>query len=169
MLGTNQLRSFIKASQSLPALLLLFSLPVTLSSREKDVQKEERQDYFEKWLAEDATLIISPEERSVFEHLSSPEEKERFIEQFWLRRDTNPGTAHNEFKEEHYRRIAFANERFRYGGFPGWKTDRGRTYIKSGPPDAKESHPFIRAKGRSLERIPLFDSHSRLLEFPGLK
>ena len=135
------LRPWARVLRLLPALLLLLSLPAVLSSQEKGVQKEERQDYFKKWLAEDVTLIISPEERSVFEHLSEPEEKERFIEQFWLRRDTNPGTTHNEFKEEHYRRIAFANERFRYGGFPGWKTDRGRAYIRFGPPDAKESHP----------------------------
>ena len=135
------LRPWARVLRLLPALLLLLSLPAVLSSQEKGVQKEELQDYFKKWLAEDVTLIISPEERSVFEHLSEPEEKERFIEQFWLRRDTNPGTTHNEFKEEHYRRIAFANERFRYGGFPGWKTDRGRAYIRFGPPDAKESHP----------------------------
>jgi GWxTD domain-containing protein len=65
------------------------------------------------------------------------EERREFIEQFWLRRDPTPGTVENEFKEEHYRRIAYANERFA-SRIPGWKTDRGRIYITFGPPDEIE-------------------------------
>ena len=68
-------------------------------------------------------------------------EREHFIEQFWLRRDPTPATVENEFKEEYYRRIAYANDHFATPTLAGWKTDRGRIYIVYGPPDEKESHP----------------------------
>ena len=84
--------------------------------------------------------IISDEEKKAFKTLQTDEEREQFIEQFWLRRDPTPDTEENEFREEHYRRIAYANDRFA-SGIPGWKTDRGRIYIKYGPPDEIESHP----------------------------
>ncbi len=98
------------------------------------------EDYFKKWLNQDVIYVISEEERKVFENLSTPEEKDQFIEQFWFRRDPDPRSAANEFKEEHYRRIAYANERFS-SGVPGWLTDRGRIYIIQGPPAEIESHP----------------------------
>lgn len=101
---------------------------------------EEALDYYQKWLREDVVYIITPEERSVFEALTTPEEKETFIEQFWLRRDPDPSTPVNEFKEEHYRRLAYADEHFS-SGLPGWMTDRGRVYIIHGPPDEIEKHP----------------------------
>jgi GWxTD domain-containing protein len=85
-------------------------------------------------------LIISDEERQAFLRLATNEEREQFIESFWQRRDPTPDTVENEFKEEHYRRIAYSNERFA-SGIPGWKTDRGRIYIMHGPPDEIESHP----------------------------
>lgn len=102
--------------------------------------QEEKQDYFKKWLTEDVVYIISPEEKEIFEKLTTEEEKENFIEQFWFRRDPDPRTAANEYKEEHYRRIAYANERFQ-SGTPGWKSDRGRVYIAHGPPDEIVSYP----------------------------
>jgi GWxTD domain-containing protein len=86
------------------------------------------------WLNEDVTYIISPEERSAFLQLETNEEREQFIEQFWLRRSSNPDLPDNDFKEEHYRRISYANEHFACG-IPGWKTDRGRIYIIWGKPD----------------------------------
>lgn len=86
------------------------------------------------------SYIISEEELATFNRLSTNEEREQFIEQFWLRRDPTPDTVENEFREEHYRRIAYANERFA-SGIPGWKTDRGRIYIIWGPADEIESHP----------------------------
>ncbi len=92
------------------------------------------------WLNQDVGYIITSAERTTFKALRSYEERYRFIEQFWLRRDPKPGTPENEFKEEHYRRIAYANERY-FAGLPGWKTDRGRVYIVCGPPDEIESHP----------------------------
>ena len=70
--------------------------------------------------------------RKAFKRLKTDEEREQFIEQFWLRRDPTPDTDENEFKEEHYRRIAYANEHYA-SGIPGWKTDRGRIYIMYGP------------------------------------
>ena len=103
------------------------------------VRQEEAEDYYQRWLNQDVTYIISDEEESVFNSLTSPEEKELFIEQFWRRRDPDLRTAINEFKEEHYRRIAYVNERF-YAGVPGWKTDRGMIYILHGPPHEIESY-----------------------------
>jgi GWxTD domain-containing protein len=95
---------------------------------------------YTKWVIEDVAYIIRDDERAAFKSLQSDAEREHFIEQFWLRRDPTPGTPENEFKEEHYRRIAYSNEHFA-SAVPGWKTDRGRIYITYGPPDEKESHP----------------------------
>src|SRR6202035_3893027 len=95
---------------------------------------------FKTWLNEDVIYIISPEERTAFLQLATNEEREQFIEQFWLRRSSNPDLPDNDFKEEHYRRIAYANEHFS-SGIPGWKADRGRIYIMWGPPDEIQSHP----------------------------
>ncbi len=95
---------------------------------------------YKAWLNEDVVYIISPEERNAFLKLSTNEEREQFIEQFWLRRSTNPDLPDNDYKEEHYRRIAYANEHFA-SGIPGWRTDRGKIYIIWGKPDEIESHP----------------------------
>src|ERR1700682_1205443 len=102
------------------------------------------------WLNEDVTYIISPEERTAFLQLDTNEEREQFIEQFWLRRSKNPDLPDNDFKEEHYRRIAYANEHFA-SGIPGWKTDRGRIYIIWGKPDEIESHPTGGTYDRPME------------------
>src|SRR5271166_3610422 len=101
---------------------------------------KELDNSFKTWLNEDVVYIISPEERTAFLQLATNEEREQFIEQFWLRRSSNPDMPDNDFKEEHYRRIAYANEHFA-SGIPGWKTDRGRIYIIWGAPDEIESHP----------------------------
>jgi GWxTD domain-containing protein len=107
--------------------------------REEKLRKELEGPY-RKWLSEDVLYIITDEERTAFKRLATDEEREQFIEQFWLRRDPSPDSQENEFKEEHYRRIAYTNERYA-SGIPGWKTDRGRIYITFGPPDEIESHP----------------------------
>ncbi len=109
------------------------------SKSDKDLFKELDSQY-KKWLNEDVVYIISPEERSAFVHLQTNEEREQFIEQFWQRRNPDPDSTENTFKEEHYRRIAYTNEHFA-SGIPGWKTDRGRIYIMWGAPDEIESHP----------------------------
>jgi GWxTD domain-containing protein len=111
--------------------------------------KKELETPYRKWLNEDVSYIITDEERSAFKRLQTDEEREQFIEQFWLRRDPTPDSVENEYKEEHYRRIAYANEHYA-SGIPGWKTDRGRIYITYGPPDEIESHP----SGGTYERPP---------------
>ncbi|MGA7970933.1 MAG: GWxTD domain-containing protein [Terriglobales bacterium] len=102
--------------------------------------KQELSKTYKKWLSEDVAWIITDEERKAFMQLSNDEERDQFIEAFWQRRDPTPDTEENEFKEEHYRRIAYANEHFA-AGIPGWKTDRGHMYIVFGPPDEIDSHP----------------------------
>ncbi len=102
--------------------------------------KTELGKTYKKWLDEDVRWIITDEERAAFKQLSNDEERDQFIENFWARRDPTPDTLENEYKEEHYRRIAYANEHFA-AGIPGWKTDRGRIYIVFGKPDEIDSHP----------------------------
>jgi GWxTD domain-containing protein len=111
---------------------------------------KELDNAYKTWLNEDVIYIISPEERNAFLQLSTNEEREQFIEQFWLRRSSNPDLPDNDFKEEHYRRIAYANEHYA-SGIPGWKTDRGRMYITWGPPDEIESHPTGGTYDRPME------------------
>lgn len=95
---------------------------------------------FEDWLAQDVPYIITKEEAAAFKTLKTNEERENFIASFWARRDPNPDTEENEYRDEYYERIAYANEHFATG-IPGWKTDRGRIYISRGKPDSVESHP----------------------------
>lgn len=105
---------------------------------------------YQHWVDEDVKYIITDEERAAFKKLTNDAERESFIEYFWLRRNPNPGSEQNEYKEEHYRRIAFANEHFA-AGVPGWKTDRGRIFIIHGAPDSIESHPMGGPYSRSAE------------------
>ena len=111
-------------------------------AQKKKIRKtlKELDTPYKQWLNEDVVYIISPEERNAFGQLATNEEREQFIEQFWLRRSSNPDLPDNEFKEEHYRRIAYANEHYA-SGIPGWRTDRGHMYIVWGPPDEIDSHP----------------------------
>jgi GWxTD domain-containing protein len=111
---------------------------------------KELDSAYKQWLTEDVVYIISPEERNAFLQLGTDEEREQFIEQFWLRRSSNPDLPDNDFKEEHYRRIAYANEHFA-SGIPGWKTDRGRMYIMWGPADEVDSHPSGGTYDRPME------------------
>ncbi len=115
--------------------VLLFSCALSQSSRD-----EAKEDPFADWLEKDVVYLVSEEEKGVFEKLTTEDEKLAFIEQFWRSRDPNPETANNEFRDEHFRRVAYANEKFGQAG-PGWKSDRGMVYIKFGPPDRKESRP----------------------------
>lgn len=102
--------------------------------------KPELKEAYKKWRNTDVAYIITREEKKAFDALTTDEERENFIEQFWRRRDPNPDTEENEFRDEYYERIAYANEHFA-SGIPGWKTDRGRIYITWGKPDSVESHP----------------------------
>src|ERR1700758_2427565 len=140
---------------TLTSLLLVTTSSLSIAQKKKESKREDTKKeeaakrsreqenasrVFRKWLDEDVAYIITNEERAAYKALKTDEEREQFIEQFWLRRDPTPDTVENEFKEEHYRRIAYANERYA-SGIPGWKADRGRIYITFGPPDEIESHP----------------------------
>jgi GWxTD domain-containing protein len=117
-----------------------------IAKKQKELEKELAGPW-KKWLNEDVVYIITDEEKTAFKRLKTDEERQQFVEQFWLRRDPTPDTEENEYKEEHYRRIAYANDHYA-SGIPGWKTDRGMIYIKYGPPDEIDSHP----SGGSYER-----------------
>ncbi len=121
-----------------------------VSKEEKRRQKAIRNEMetpYKKWLSEEVPYIITDPERAAFKKLTTDDERESFIENFWERRNPNPGSPENEYKEEYYRRIAYANEHYA-SGIPGWKTDRGRIYIMYGPADEVDSHP----SGGSYER-----------------
>jgi GWxTD domain-containing protein len=129
----------------------------TLTKEQRKEQKKkarrtlkELDSQYKQWLNEDVTYIIAPEERNAFLQLETNEEREQFIEQFWLRRSNNPDLPDNDYKEEHYRRIAYTNEHFA-SGIPGWKTDRGRIYIMWGPADEVDSHPSGGTYDRPME------------------
>ena len=125
------------------------SRPLTkkqIARKQKELERELAGPW-KKWMNEDVTYIITDEERQAFKRLKTDEERQQFVEQFWMRRDPTPDTEENEYKEEHYRRIAYANDHYA-SGIPGWKTDRGMIYIKYGAPDEIDSHP----SGGSYER-----------------
>src|ERR1051325_4948669 len=134
---------------ALTSVLVVGMLPATLAQdkEEKKKQKEptakqkaELKSVYKKWLDEDVLYIITDDERKAFKALKTDEERDQFIEQFWLRRDPDPDTPENEYKDQYYERIQYANEHYS-SGIPGWKTDRGRIYVTFGKPDEVESHP----------------------------
>ncbi|HST52794.1 MAG TPA: GWxTD domain-containing protein [Pyrinomonadaceae bacterium] len=127
--------------------------------RERTVKKEQ-SNAFKKWINEDVVYIITPEEKKAWNKLQTDEEREQFIEAFWRRRDPDPDTEVNEYLEEHYERIAYANQHFA-SGIPGWKTDRGRIYIMYGPPNEKETHPT----GGSYDR-PSYEGGGETTTYP---
>ena len=122
--------------------------------------RTELKGAYKTWLTQDVSYIITDEEMKAFKNLSNDEERDAFIEQFWLRRNPNPDSPDNEFREEHYRRIAYANEHFA-AGKPGWKTDRGHIYISFGKPDSIDSHP----SGGSYQR-PMEEGGGETSTFP---
>ncbi len=117
-----------------------------IARKQKELERELAGPW-KKWMNEDVVYIITDEEKQAFKRLKTDEERQQFVEQFWLRRDPTPDTEENEYKEEHYRRIAYSNDHYA-SGIPGWKTDRGMIYVKYGPPDEIDSHP----SGGSYER-----------------
>ena len=129
-------------------------------SRKQKALEKELAGPWKKWMDEDVRYIITDEERQSFKWLKTDEERQQFVESFWLRRDPTPDTEENEYKEEHYRRIAYANDHYA-SGIPGWKTDRGMIYIKYGPADEIDSHP----SGGSYER-PMEEGGGETSTFP---
>ncbi len=122
--------------------------------------KVELKEAYKKWRNTDVAYIITKEEKKAFDALTTDEERENFIENFWRRRDPNPDTEENEYREEYYERIAYANEHYT-SGIPGWKTDRGRIYITWGKPDSVESHP----SGGSYDR-PSYEGGGSTTTYP---
>ena len=122
--------------------------------------KPELKKAYKDWLEKDVTYVITDEERKAFKKLATDDERERFIEEFWRRRDPDPDTDENEFKEEYYERIAYANEHFA-SGMPGWKSDRGRIWIMYGKPDERETHPA----GGNYER-PSYEGGGNTSTYP---
>jgi GWxTD domain-containing protein len=150
--------------------------PLTRQRSDKErfkQQKELKQELhgtYKKWVDEDVHWIITDQELKAFKSLSNDEERDSFIEAFWQRRNPNPDSPENEFREEHYRRIAYANEHFA-AGKPGWKTDRGHIYIAFGKPDSIDSHPSggmydrpIEEGGGQTSTYPFETWHYRYLE-----
>ena len=129
-------------------LALTFAVPSGLAQKNQGQDPSEKQrkvkpelkKAYKDWLDKDVAYVITEEERRAFKKLETDDERERFIEEFWRRRDPDPDTDENEFREEYYERIAYANEHYA-SGIPGWKTDRGRIYITWGKPDEVETHP----------------------------
>jgi GWxTD domain-containing protein len=120
------------AQQHLPKEVLQKEVP---KAYQAFASQSDLKDIYDKWLTEIVVYIITVEEERYFRELKSDEERERFIEEFWLRRDPTPDTDKNEFREEHFERIAYANQNFAVDGIAGWRTDRGRIYITYGKPD----------------------------------
>ena len=133
--------------------------PQDPSEKARNVKPELKKAYKD-WLDKDVTYIITDEEKKAFKKLATDDERERFIEEFWRRRDPDPDTDENEFKEEYYERIAYANENFA-SGIPGWKTDRGRIWIMYGKPDGRETHPM----GGSYDR-PSYEGGGNTSTYP---
>lgn len=144
--GGKRLMRYSRLLLILAVFCLGFNIDYSLSksskkdSKRKSGQSADLADHYKKWLDEDVVYIITDEEKSVFKNLKNEEERESFVEQFWARRNPDSRSYDNSYKEEHYRRIAYANEHFA-SGVAGWRTDRGRIYIMFGKPDELESHP----------------------------
>src|SRR5258707_9288723 len=148
-----------------------------LTDKEKRDQrrelKKELKGVYAKWVDQDVRGITPDQEMQAFKSLSNDEERDQFVEQFWLRRNPNPDSPENEFREEHYARIAYANEHFA-AGKPGWKTDRGHIYIAYGKADSIDSHPSggnyerpMEEGGGNTSTFPFETWHYRYLEGVG--
>jgi GWxTD domain-containing protein len=144
-------------------LLVLLGLGLntgSFSNSPPEKKGSDQVDHYKKWIENDVIWIISDDEKKVFKALKNDEERENFIEDFWNRRNPDPRSSNNAFKEEHYRRIAYANQNY-HSGIPGWRTDRGRIYIMYGQPDQKEEHPT----GGQYDR-PIYEGGGSTSTFP---
>ena len=163
---------FDRGLRRISALFLVFSvmfssISITAFAQDTNKDKQKRKQsteslksVYKRWVDEDVRWIITDEERKTFMSLKTDDEREQFIEQFWLRRDPDPDTDVNEYREDYYQRIAYANEKYT-SGIPGWKTDRGRMYIMFGKPDQVESHP----SGGSYDR-PTWEGGGNTSTYP---
>lgn len=115
-------------------LLLGFAILCSPALVQSEAKQSQLGAEYSKWLNEDARWIATDQERTDFLALESATARDELIREFWERRNPTPGSQNNAFKEEHYRRLAFANNHFA-SRTPGWETDRGHIYIVYGPPD----------------------------------
>ena len=123
------------------AILILLGILSLFAASSTAQKKQKLEKSYREWLEHDVPYIITKEERDEFLKLPSDAARDKFISDFWEVRNPEPGAPTNAYKEELYRRIAFANARFGVGsGEEGWRTDRGRTYITLGEPQQKEVH-----------------------------
>jgi len=153
------MRKLAKISVSCLMLVLIFSLAgLAAEAATGREESKEMPEKYKKWLEEEVVYIISSKEKEAFKSLRTDEESESFIQSFWKRRDPTPDTPFNEYREEHYRRIEYANKHF-FEGRTGWRTDRGRVYIMFGPPDFRETNP---GGGRGF----IFGPQAPTAEFP---
>jgi len=120
---------------------LIIVAVLALAQQSSGQAKAQKKEVLDDWIKGEVRYLITDEERQVYQRLTTQEEREHFIEEFWRRRDPNPQTPENEFREEFYRRLAYANENFG-AGMPGWLTDRGRIYVLYGPPNRRDAHPM---------------------------
>lgn len=120
-------------------LLILFLVGFLLSSCAM-YQLEKNLDPASKEFFSTVRYTIKKQERKIFLNLP-PSERPGFIEEFWKKRDPDPGTEENEFKTEYYNLIEEANLLFKQGSTPGWLQDRGRVFITLGPPTNRETFP----------------------------
>lgn len=156
----NKSLNFIKSRLFFRSILIIFFIIFSSSTNRagiiktsswiQEIKKEPISEHSKQWLEEVVPYIITPAEKEIFLSLPNEEERGKFIDNFWKKRDPNPETPENEFKIAYYRRIAFANKFFGYGSIPGWKTDRGRVFILLGPPNEIQ-HDYLYGRG-SLDR-----------------
>jgi len=139
----SQLRRFriaIHLTRRIVPVLILSLLPLG-GARPATAQKQKLEKNYKEWLERDVAYFITKDERNTFLNLTSNEQRDHFIENFWELRNPTPGSPENSFKNDVYQRIAYANSHFGAGsGGEGWRTDRGRTYITLGPPQQTEVH-----------------------------
>jgi GWxTD domain-containing protein len=148
-------------------LIMALGAPLVLGQDQKESKADRKRNQtpelkkaYKDWIEKDVAYIITDEERKAFKRLATDEEREQFIEAFWRRRDPDPDTEENEYREQYYERIAYANEHYT-SGIPGWKTDRGRIYITFGKPDEIETHP----SGGNYER-PSYEGGGSTTTYP---
>ena len=134
--------------------------PATEPDKKPRKVTSERTNVIKDWIEKEGSLVVTPAEARAIKALKTDEERENFIATIWRRRDPDPDTEENEFREQFYERIAYANEHFS-SGKPGWMTDRGRIYIRWGKPDSIESRP----SGGSYDR-PAYEGGGSTTTYP---
>jgi GWxTD domain-containing protein len=148
------------------ALFHYFSIESRAVSLQTGKKNEPLSKASRQWLEEVVPYIITPKEKEFFINLPNEEERGKFIETFWKKRDPNPQTPENEFKVEYYKRLAAANKLFSSGGITGWRTDRGKIYILLGPP--KEIQRDMNPQSQSNALVSVFPGPKETWQYWGL-